>query len=581
MNKLSLLIIVGLMLGINLVMAQTGNPKIAAELYETFQETVETSAIIEFKTKANLALGKGLASKEEKTTFVFNSLQTTAKNSQKDVIEYLTSNTIQHQPFWIVNAIMVTCNLEELEQLASFDEVKAIHPNPTVHSTIIDGVDENNSKTSDRPEAIEWGISKIRADEVWDLGITGEGVIVAGQDTGYEWDHAAIIDQYAGYDGNTADHNYHWWDAIHSNASFNPCGVDSQEPCDDHNHGTHTMGTMVGDDGGQNQIGVAPGAKWIACRNMDNGNGTPTSYIECFEFFLAPTDLDGNNPDPSKAPDVINNSWGCPTSEGCNSGNWHLMEQVVDNLKSAGVVVVVSAGNDGSNCSTINSPASIFENSFTVGSTTSSDAISSFSSRGPITVDQSDRLKPNVSAPGSNVRSAVRNGGYSSFSGTSMAGPHVAGAVALVLQANPALSVEEVESILEQSAVPLTTVQSCGDYPGSEVPNATFGHGRIDAYEAVMLANQITSTSPSTLSTSSNVYLSPNPFTDNLKITVPVTHGTIHFELSDQFGNAVLTAEIERSENEIDLSGARLQKGLYYYTIESDTFKESGKVYKN
>jgi len=132
----------------------------------------------------------------------------------------------------------------------------------------------------------------------------------------------------------TADHNYNWHDAIHENNPHTPpgnlCGFNSLEPCDDHGHGTHTMGTMVGDDGGANQIGMAPGARWIGCRNMEEGWGTPATYAECYQWFIAPTDLNDQNPDPAMAPHVINNSWACPPSEGCTDPN--VLLTVVQNV---------------------------------------------------------------------------------------------------------------------------------------------------------------------------------------------------------------------------------------------------------
>src|SRR5205823_14876176 len=126
---------------------------------------------------------------------------------------------------------------------------------------------------------------------------------------------------YRGWNGATADHNYNWWVAIHADidGNGNPCGFNLSAPCDDQGHGTHTMGTGVGDDGAGNQVGMAPGAHWIACRNMDAGVGRPSTYIECMQFFMAPTDLSGNNPDPSKRPDAVGNSYGCPTSELCTA----------------------------------------------------------------------------------------------------------------------------------------------------------------------------------------------------------------------------------------------------------------------
>jgi subtilisin family serine protease len=241
---------------------------------------------------------------------------------------------------------------------------------------------------------------------------------------------------------------------------------------------------MVGDDGGANQVGVAPGAKWIGCRNMNGGNGTPATYTECWQWFLAPTDLANQNPDPAMAPDVINNSWSCPPSEGCDVAATAAMQLVVASVRAAGIVPVVSAGNSGSSCSTISSPAAIYDASFTVGSTTSTDAASSFSSRGPVTVDGSGRMKPDIAAPGSNVRSSIPGGAYASFSGTSMAAPHVAGLVALLLSIDPALAgnVSRIEEIVRASAFHPTAVsQVCGGIDTNVFPNNTFGAGRIDA----------------------------------------------------------------------------------------------------
>jgi len=186
---------------------------------------------------------------------------------------------------------------------------------------------------------------------------------------------------------------------------------------------------------------------------------------------------------------VINNSWYSDASEGTT--NLLVFQTAVENLCAAGVVVVVSAGNEGSGCSTITSPA-IYAASFSVGATDSGDNIASFSSRGPVTVDGSNRLKPNVSAPGVNIRSSVPVNSYAGgWSGTSMAGPHVVGLVALLLSAHPELRghVDTIEHIIESSAVPRTDSQSCGDIPGTDVPNNTYGWGRVDALAALNLCD--------------------------------------------------------------------------------------------
>ena len=252
------------------------------------------------------------------------------------------------------------------------------------------------------------------------------------------------------------------------------------------------MGTMVGGNDTL-KIGVAPDAKWIACRNMDRGYGSPVTYTECYEWFLAPTDINGQNPDPTRSPHVINNSWGCPPNEGCNLDNFFMMETVINNLTAAGTVVVVSAGNDGSSCGTISNPSAIFENSFAVGASREDDTKAGFSSIGPVLVDSSYRIKPDVVAPGVNVLSIDHQGGFNSWGGTSMAGPHVAGAVALIISANPDLAgqVDVIKDILKSTAVTLVDDAVCGDISSMDVPNFYYGYGRIDALAAVEMAMNI------------------------------------------------------------------------------------------
>lgn len=221
---------------------------------------------------------------------------------------------------------------------------------------------------------------------------------------------------------------------------------------------------------------------------MDRGEGTPARYTECFEFFLAPTDRNGANPRPDLAPHVINNSWGCPNSEGCTDPN--ILKTVVENVRAAGILVVVSAGNEGPGCSTVGVPA-IYEASFAVGATTITDAIAVFSSRGTVTADGSNRLKPDISAPGVAIRVAEKVGGYSrGFSGTSASAPEVSGAAALLLSAAPELIDDPAATadLLRRTAVPLADGETCGGISGTAVPNPIFGSGRLDVFEAVAVA---------------------------------------------------------------------------------------------
>ena len=450
-------------------------------------DTGGTEFLVFLSEQADLGQAAHFRKKTEKGKHVYTALTTTAERTQAPLLRELKHRGLAYRPFWIANMIWVRGDGADVQALALRGDVAHIYANPTVHvdEPIAEPAYAVGPQTAAQPDTVEWNITKVHAPEMWAAGFTGQGVVIGGQDTGYQWDHPALKGKYRGWNGTAASHDYSWHDAIHDAGSS--CVANSAAPCDDYGHGTHTMGTMVGDDGTGNQIGMAPGAKWIGCRNMNSGAGTPATYAECYQWFIAPTMIDGSLPDPTKAPDVINNSWSCPVSEGCTDPNALLT--VVKNVRAAGIVTVHSAGNSGSTCSTVRDPAAIYADSFTVGSTDSSDSIASSSSRGPVMVDGSNRPKPDVSAPGVSVRSSLPGSTYTTMSGTSMAGPHVAGAVALLISAYPGLAgnVDQIENILEQSAVHLTSGQGCGGDSTTAVPNNVYGWGRIDVLAAYNL----------------------------------------------------------------------------------------------
>lgn len=466
------------------------SPKVLAET----ADGKTTPIVVMLSDQVDVSAANEMSDQDARGWYVYNTLTQHAAATQVGLQQLLKSEGVDFQSFWAVNMIAVDANRTLVDRLALRADVARVDSNlparwiekPEVAKFDV------NERSPNAPTAVEPGVTNVNAPPVWALGFTGQGMIVGNEDTGMRWDHNALKGKYRGWNGVTADHNFNWHDSIHSGGGS--CGPNSVVPCDDQGHGTHTTGTTVGDDGTGNQVGVAPGAKWIGCRNMDQGNGTPATYTECFQFFIAPTDLAGNNANAALRPHVINNSWGCPVSEGCTTGTE--LETIVNNTQAAGIFVVVSAGNSGSACSTVQDAPAFYGASFSVGAISgTTNVLASFSSRGPGTLAP-NLLKPNISAPGVSVRSTLRTttSSYGSMSGTSMAGPHVAGVVALLWSARPALvrDIASTKTLLQNTANPGVTVspaQTCGGTLGStpglsQIPNNSFGYGRVDAFAA-------------------------------------------------------------------------------------------------
>jgi subtilisin family serine protease len=418
--------------------------------------------------------------KVDKGRYTYQMLYQTAQLTQKPIRQWLADRNVEHRPFYIVNALWVKADRSIALQLAARSDVARIEGNPVIKAPLPRGRQLFRST----PGNVEPNLTYVHAPDVWALGYTGQGIVVGGQDTGYRWDHPALKSKYRGWNGIDVDHDYNWHDSIHTGNGA--CGADSPAPCDVYGHGTHTMGTMVGDDDKGNQVGMAPGAQWIGCRNMDNnGNGTPATYLECFEFFLAPYPVGGTpeQGDPDKAPDVTNNSWGCPPSEGCSADT---LLQAVQAQRAAGIMTVSSAGNYGrSVCSTVRDPIAIYDETYTVGALNSGqDTLAGFSSVGPVTSDGSQRRKPDITAPGTSIRSSTKDGAYGYMSGTSMAAPHVAGAIALLWSARPALAnqITATEDALNAAATHIVVTDTCGS---TGWPNNIYGYGRLDVLAAI------------------------------------------------------------------------------------------------
>ena len=461
--------------------------KIEPHLASTIALGGNSEMLIILGEQADLSGAANLPTKLQKGIYVYNALRAVAERSQAPLRKMLQDRGIPFQSFFSVNMIKVTASRDEIYEIAGRDEVVRIEANPRVKSTIptpsntLSAAQQSQiaNPAVQTPGVIEWNVQRVNAPQVWALGYKGQGMVVAGADTGVQWDHIALKGHYRGWNGTTVSHDYNWHDAT---IYHSPTPVDPQF------HGTFTMSEMVGDDGLGNQIGVAPGAKFIACRNMDNhGVGSPAQYIECFDFLLAPYPI--GHPElanPAMAPDVVNNSWACPPSEGCSITT---LQQIVDAVRAAGIFEAMATGNSGSGCSTVNTPPEFYASSVSVGATDSRNTIAYFSSRGPVTADHSGRLKPDLVAPGVNIRGAIpyQNMYQGYWQGTSMSAPEVAAAVALLWQAKPNLigNVTLTLWYLTQNATPLTSTQNCGSFHGTSIPNAVYGYGMLNILKAV------------------------------------------------------------------------------------------------
>lgn len=504
---------------------------IEPQLLHAAQISAQTDFLILLSDKADLkAATAGAKTKLEKGQATVVALKAAAARSQPGVLAALQARGLEHRAFWIANAITARGSLADIQALAARADVSGLYkidaqlnllsPYIARRADAVRAVN-HQAKTDYVAKAlgdnVEAGVALVRAPAVWQLGFKGQGVVVGDHDIGVMWDHPALKNNYRGWDGTTASHAYNWRNAFGAADLF--C-TDPEVPCDSNGHGTHTTGTMVGFDGGDNQIGMAPEAQWMACRSLLDpvlGVGTVPTYMDCMEWQIAPyPEGDPDAADPAMAPDVANNSWGC--LEACAPP---LLKDVNDAIYEAGIVQVVSAGNDGDTCSTVAFPIAVYESSFTVGASDVADEMAGFSSRGPVLTDGSMRLKPNITAPGVDTRSAWNDGDYNVISGTSMAGPHVAGLVALLMSAEPKLKgrVADVRKLIELSAVQtITTVQTCGGTAVSDIPNNISGWGRIDALNAVTMRPQLQIATAAPASASAG-----ESFTYTATVTQPAT----------------------------------------------------------
>lgn len=326
----------------------------------------------------------------------------------------------------------------------------------------------------DAADAVEWNVDRVNAPKVWAQGYNGSGVTVGVVDTGIDVTHPALKAAYRGTQADGSfDNNYNFFDAVSAKT----------QAYDDNKHGSHVSGTIAGvATEGHAATGIAPGVKLISSKILSgSGSGTLAGVMKGLAWMLAPTDSAGQNPDPTKAPDIISNSWGS------SNGKDQTFRPLLQSFLAAGIEPVFAAGNSGPRPGTLGSPGSAPE-VISVAATDKDDKVASFSSRGPSPVkgdDGSDR-KPDIAAPGHQINSTVPGGGYAVLSGTSMATPAVTAVIALLLSKYKDLTHAEVVQAITTSA---KDIDAAGyDY--------NTGNGLIDAEAAMKAADAIVAARP-------------------------------------------------------------------------------------
>lgn len=411
------------------------------------------------KPQADLSGLDAVGNRDERLRATYSRLVDTANRSQASLRRDLRRLHLGYTPYYLVNALEVDGGEPVRAWLSTRPEVGQILDSPRLRPIPEPAPVMRGDKPA--PAGPQWNLSMIGADRVWrDLGVTGTGIVVGSSDSGIDGAHPALRDRFRGGDDS-------WYDPwSHSRA-----------PVDHGGHGTHTLATAIG---GQN-VGVAPGARWVGCVNLERNLGSPARYLDCLQFMLAPFPYGGDplrDGRPERAPHVLTNSWGCTAIEGCDLRS---LRPAIDGLTAAGIFVVAAAGNSGPACRSVADPPAPYPDTLTVGAVDRSDRLAAFSSRGP-TPDGA--TKPDVVAPGVDVLSALPGGGYGTESGTSMATPHVAGVVALLWSANPKLigDIPRTREILRTTTRPASApAENCGN------PSDLVGAGLVDAFRAAQL----------------------------------------------------------------------------------------------
>ncbi|BCJ71404.1 hypothetical protein CS0771_09480 [Catellatospora sp. IY07-71] len=401
-------------------------------------------------------LGPG---RDERVTAVYRRLVEHAERTQAPLRAELDRWSLSYQPYYLVNAILVDGGPETRVWLESRSDVDRVLTDQRLRPLPAEVPVEHGTQQQP-PAAPEWNLTMVGAPELWQRGVTGKGIVVGSSDSGVDGAHPALAANYRGGDDSWLDP----WSG-------------SRTPNDHNGHGTHTTATAVG----RERVGVAPDAQWIGCVNLERNMSSPSLYLDCMQFMLAPY-AHGGDPfadgRPARAPHVLNNSWGCPPLEGCDGT---VLRPATAALAAAGIAFVAAAGNTGPSCGSLDTPPATDPDALTIAAVDEDRTVTGFSSRGPADG------KPDLAAPGAAVLSAMPGGTYARLSGTSMATPHVTGVIALLWSARPELvgDLARTEQLLRDATQPAQLASAAAPCDDEA---AQAGAGIVNAAEAVVAA---------------------------------------------------------------------------------------------
>jgi subtilisin family serine protease len=432
----------------------------------------------QFDTRLLNSLVDGMP-KRQRRVEVARILRGFSAQQQAGLLEFLAQREAAGEvkgvmPLWILNAVYCEATPAVIRQVSAMTDVNYVNYDLAWSPDLLEDPEPTTGG-----EEITWGVDKVNAPAVWALGYTGQGVVCGHIDTGCNYNHPDL-----------ADHM--WANSQYPNHGWN-FEDNNNDPNDIQGHGTHTAGTVAGDGTGGSQTGVAPDAQIMVCRVRTQADSVAESQCwASMEFVVSPP------LSPDSGADLYTMSLGWMIAWGPHQASWRL---TADNVNAAGVSQIVAAGNErgtgipnACRCpgnvpppwwNPENTGVGALSGIVSIGATDVNDAIAYFSSPGPVTWADVPPYndypyppglsRPDVSAPGVDVKSCAMGGGYTTMSGTSMATPHTAGVVSLMLSKNPELTPAEVDSILEVTSIDL----------GPSGKDYDFGAGRIDALAAV------------------------------------------------------------------------------------------------